>query len=273
MSFKAIAFDLDGTLLDSQRRIRPSSIKAINAARACGLEVIIVTGRHHMVTRPYHYELGLDTPAICCNGAYLHDFGQGKALIANPIVKENAEHLLQLTAKHGVIARILTADAMHYITPDRTLLRYMEWGESLPESLRPVVRQHADYTSLIASAPTIYGFVIVDPTFNAVKALEHDIKTEIGLSCEWFAEDGFDIANHGNSKGGRLLEWAAAKGIAASEIIAFGDNHNDASMLDKVGLGVAMGNARDTIKACAKIVAPGDNNSDAIAEVLRYHVL
>ncbi len=71
----------------------------------------------------------------------------------------------------------------------------------------------------------------------------------------------------GISKGARLLSFAAERAIAPDEIVAFGDNYNDITMLAAVGLGVAMGNADDTVKARAKR-SIGSNDSDAIAEVL-----
>ena len=54
MSYQAIAFDLDGTLLSSQATILESSKRAIQQARAKGLKVFIVTGRHHTAVRPYY---------------------------------------------------------------------------------------------------------------------------------------------------------------------------------------------------------------------------
>ena len=68
MAFRMIALDLDGTLLDPEGRVRPSTIAALGTAKEQGLEVVLVTGRHHTVTRPYFEELGLSGSAICCNG-------------------------------------------------------------------------------------------------------------------------------------------------------------------------------------------------------------
>ena len=74
MPFRMIALDLDGTVLDPEGRIRPRTIAALGTARARGLEIVLVTGRHHSVTRPYYEELGLSGPAICCNGTYVYRF-------------------------------------------------------------------------------------------------------------------------------------------------------------------------------------------------------
>ncbi|KLU19670.1 pyridoxal phosphate phosphatase, partial [Proteus mirabilis] len=74
MSYRVIALDLDGTLLDDQKRILPESLEALNLARKAGVKVLIVTGRHHVAIHPFYQALDLDTPAICCNGTYLYDY-------------------------------------------------------------------------------------------------------------------------------------------------------------------------------------------------------
>lgn len=74
MTYQAIAFDLDGTLLNPRATILESSKQAIKKAREKGIKVFFVTGRHNTAVRPYYAEIGLDTPVVCCNGTYLYDF-------------------------------------------------------------------------------------------------------------------------------------------------------------------------------------------------------
>ena len=89
---------------------------------------------------------------------------------------------------------------------------------------------------------------------------------------EWSGATRLDIIRAGNSKGNRLLEWIAGQGIAAAEVIAFGDEQNDMDMLRVVGMGVAMGNSHAEVQACADRVI-GGNDSDGIADTLRRFVL
>ncbi len=81
-----------------------------------------------------------------------------------------------------------------------------------------------------------------------------------------------DIAQAGNSKGKRLAEWVESQGMTMKDVLAFGDNYNDLSMLENVGLGVAMGNADEAIKARAARVI-GTNLEPGIAETIRREVL
>ncbi|MEI7251174.1 HAD-IIB family hydrolase, partial [Pectobacterium versatile] len=85
MTYRVIALDLDGTLLNQQKKILPESLSALALARQQGIKVMIVTGRHHSAIHPFYQGLQLDTPAICCNGTYVYDYQQGQASHTNPL--------------------------------------------------------------------------------------------------------------------------------------------------------------------------------------------
>ena len=73
-------------------------------------------------------------------------------------------------------------------------------------------------------------------------------------------------------QGKRLAQWVADQGLSMQDVVAFGDNYNDLSMLEAAGTGVAMGNAVDEVKARANIVI-GDNESTSIAEFIYRQLL
>ena len=102
----------------------------------------------------------------------------------------------------------------------------------------------------------------------SAKHVEHTL----GLECEWSWHDQVDIARKGNSKGKRLTQFVESQGGSMQDVIAFGDNYNDISMLEASGTGVAMGNADDAVKARADVVI-GDNTTDSIAQYIYTHLL
>lgn len=99
MAYRLIALDLDGTLLDSHAQIRPETLKVLQQARQQGIEVIVVTGRHHIAAYPYHHQLQLSTPAICCNGTYAYDYHARRAVAANPLSKAQMLRILEKPAR------------------------------------------------------------------------------------------------------------------------------------------------------------------------------
>ncbi len=272
MSYRVVALDLDGTLLDSSLAIRSDSAKAIAEARREGIAVMLVTGRHHTVTEPYHRELGLETPAICCNGTYLYDFGAKRACLGNPLSRTQALLLLRRVREIRLHALMYVEDAMTFERMEPHLARMVAWAERFPPDERPVMRRIASFEDEAIHARTIWKFVLTHPSCELLRAAVVGIEHDMGLSCEWTDINRVDVAQSGNSKGALLARWLESQAIAAAQVVAFGDNFNDISMLRFAGLGVAMGNSDPAVQRSADWVA-GTHDSSAIAETLRRFVL
>lgn len=267
MQYDLLALDLDGTTLSSEGVVLPSTRAAIERVRAAGVEVVLVTGRHHVATRPYHADLGLETPVICCNGCYVYDFGADAVVVGSSLSREQALGLLDITRRHGVHGLVYTADAMNYEVENPHMRWFNAWVMSCPEAVRPKVRRVDDFRRLIETADTIWKFVISHDDRARLDAWSLEAERAGDVSIEYSWSNRLDVVRAGNSKGGRLIEWAASRGIPAERIVAIGDNHNDHSMISMAGCGVAMGNAESEVKAIARLVV-ADNDHDGIAEAI-----
>lgn len=272
MTYRVIALDLDGTLLDRQKRILPESLAALAEARDAGIKVIIATGRHHVAIHPFYQGLELDTPAICCNGTYLYDFQAKKVITSDPLDKTKAKRVIDLLDDYGIHGLLYVDNAMLYQHSNGHVERSIIWGNSLPEGQRPTIIQVNSLRDAADEAHSIWKFATSHHDLEALEAFAQQAENELGLACEWSWHDQVDVAKGGNSKGRRLQEWVESQGISMSEVVAFGDNYNDLSMLENVGLGVAMGNADEAIKARAALTI-ADNEQPGIAEVIRSKVL
>lgn len=272
MTYRVIALDLDGTLLDKQKRILPQSLTALNDARAQGMQVVVVTGRHHVAIHPFYQALKIDTPAICCNGTYLYDYPAKRVIAANPLEKAQAKRVLELLGQYGIHGLIYVDDAMIYQQPSDHVIRSLAWAQTLPEAQRPTLVQVDNLFDAAEQAQRIWKFATSYADTVKLRAFADMVEAELGLACEWSWHDQVDIAQTGNSKGKLLQQWVESEGLSMDQVIAFGDNFNDLSMLEAAGLGVAMGNSEEAIKARADVTI-GDNNSTAIADFIYRRVL
>lgn len=267
MAYQAVAFDLDGTLLSSNATILESSKQAIKKIREKGIKVYFVTGRHHTAVRPYYKELDLDTPVVCCNGTYVYDFKNEKAIMGNPLPPEVASKLINEAQAQGIHTAVYFEDAMTYETLNVHFDKFQKWVTSCPEEVRPNVYQVEKFQQEIDKGLTVWKVLISDPDLgkmqNFVKKLPLD-----QVSPEWSWVDRVDIASVGNSKGARLGELLKTEGIELENVIAFGDNFNDISMLAAVGLGIAMGGSEEEVQQKANKTI-GSNNEDSIANELK----
>lgn len=272
MTSRVIALDLDGTLLTPQKTLLPSSLEALKRAQEAGYQLLIVTGRHHVAIHPFYQALALDTPAICCNGTYLYDYHAKKVLESDPLPVTEALQLIDLLDEHAIHGLMYVDHAMLYERPTGHVIRTSNWALSLPEAQRPVFTQVSSLRQAAADVDAIWKFALTDEDTNKLNAFAKHVEQTLGLECEWSWHDQVDIAKGGNSKGKRLRQWVESQGLSMDQVVAFGDNYNDISMLEAVGLGVAMGNADDAIKERADLVI-ADNLQPGIAEVIRTRVL
>ena len=272
MTSRVIALDLDGTLLTPTKTLLPSSLQALARAREAGFTPIIVTGRHHVAIHPFYQALALDTPAICCNGTYLYDYQAKKVIEADPLPVDQALQLIDMLNEHKVHALMYIDDAMVYETPTGHVLRTLNWAQSLPPEQRPVFTQVDSLAQTAREVNAVWKFALTDEDSAKLNAFALEVEQQLGLECERSWHDQIDIARQGNSKGKRLAQWVASQGLSMQDVVAFGDNFNDISMLQAAGIGVAMGNAADEVKAHANVVI-GDNTTDTIAEFIYTHLL
>ncbi|QIW16383.1 HAD family hydrolase [Pasteurellaceae bacterium RH1A] len=267
MSYQALAFDLDGTLLSSSATILESSKEAIKAAQAKGLKVFIVTGRHHTAVRPYYAELGLDTPVICCNGTYLYDFKNDQVLWGNPLTGPQAERLIKAAKAENIHVSVYVRDAMTYESLNAHFTKFLKWVNACDESVRPDVHKVENYQDFIDQGITIWKVLISDPDLAKMQKFVENLPLD-EFSPEWSWVDRVDITAVGNSKGACLAKLLELEYIEPKNVIAFGDNFNDISMLKLAGMGIAMAEAEPEVQAAANLVI-GSNNEDSIAQALK----
>lgn len=272
MTYRVIALDLDGTLLDRQKKILPESLSALALARQQGIKIVIVTGRHHSAIHPFYQALQLDTPAICCNGTYVYDYLTGKTSHTNPLSATQAKNVLSMLQAFDIHGLMYADDAMYYQYPTGHVTRSQAWASTLPELQRPSFLQVEDLLQQTDESDSIWKFATSHADIPVLNDFAGAVEKQLGLACEWSWQDQVDIAQTGNSKGKLLQQWLAEQDISMKDVVAFGDNFNDISMLEGAGLGVAMGNSADEIKARADLVI-GDHEEPGIAEVIRTRIL
>lgn len=272
--FAVIALDMDGTLLTSDHQVTQQTIDALQQARRQGIEVILVTGRHHMMAYPIHHQLALDTPLICANGAYIFDAQSQRILGGNPLRDWQWDRLLPLIESSKLDAICHFSEGIGYLPDNEHFLKIRNHTRRfLPElAIYPNFIEHTSLATLCALHRPLWKIELSHATTEQIDAFIAVLPDDLEITCDRTAPNGLEIVNAGNSKGNRLAEWVSTKGIALEQVIAFGDNHNDVSMFKQVGFGVAMGNATAEIQQHADFVTCS-NDESGIASALHRWVL
>ncbi len=257
-----ICLDLDGTLLTDDKVISNKTANALKKAEAQGHHVMIATGRPYRASESYYKQLGLKTPIVNFNGAFVHNpmdpsWKSIHETIALPVVNEVVEAMQPFTIQN-IVAEV--KDDVYLQYHDEKLLDIFSLGD-------PRITQ-GDLRYFLKDNPTSL-LIQADPqSVDPIRRHLEDVHAEVIDHRRWGAPfDVIEIIRHGLHKAVGIQHVAKWMDIPKDRIIAFGDEDNDLEMIDYVGYGVAMGNGIDRLKSIANEVTE-TNNEDGIARVL-----
>lgn len=257
-----IVLDLDGTLLTDEKVISTKTKNILQQAKNEGHEVMIATGRPYRSSEMYYKELGLSTPIVNFNGAFVHRPGRSSwKTVHTPIdlkvVKQVVEAIEGYSIKN-MLAEVLDDVYLHY--HDEKILSAFSLGN-------PQVTT-GDLRSLLKTDPTSLLIHAEEDSVDLVRQHLRDVHAEVIDHRRWGAPwDVIEIVRHGLNKAVGLSQVSKFLNIPKERIIAFGDEDNDLEMIEYAGVGVAMGNAISPLQSIANEVTL-TNNEDGIAEFL-----
>jgi len=261
---RLIALDLDGTLLDDEKKVPDRNVEAIQEAARRGFKIAISTGRMVPRIEPIQDRLGVDCLVLAYNGGkVVGTRAEGRPLIRHkPVPADIAELFLDYSREHDLLLNFVVDDLL--------------FAEDAPSR-----RRFSDLYSRRTGAE--YHFVDLDayrgkePTKMILFGDEEDVlarrdsfRAQLGpRAYVTISEPEYlEIMSPEVNKGEALRELAAHYSFDMSEVLAVGDAENDAPMLEVAGVSVAVANACETTKALAHHMTDATNNDGAVAEAI-----
>ena len=250
---KLFIFDIDGTVLGNDKAI-PESTKAAIRELSKKHEVAIATGRNRAMAIDIIKELNISN-YIVWDGAAA--FYHGDPIVTNNLDEKEVELMVSLADKnkHHII----------FETVDDMKRRNDEPSEGMAEALKavdhPVPSQDKDFFENQSLVQILLFYTEEEAHLYEENQFEHF------RFVRWH-ENAVDVLPVDGSKFNTIERLAKHMDFDMEDIIAFGDGLNDLEMIKHVGIGVAMGNARDEVKEAADIVTDS-NMDDGILNALR----
>jgi len=259
---RLIALDLDGTLLDPNFRVGEADQAAVVAARDRGVQVALNTARWYGLAQRTARRLGLETPLICHNGAHIREPNGGADLLHMQIRADLAREIAALCDQHG-FETYCTVDGVTYMRSPHEID-----PQRLPDDMR-VAATHAQHITAPATGFVIFGEAAVAAIVEAFgERYAGELALPIGESEG--VQPYVSITAAGADKGRALRLLCEHIGVPPEETLAIGDATPDVPMFELAAIGVAMGNAPDTVKAKADAVAPSNTESGVAWAIQRF---
>lgn len=270
--YRMVAIDLDGTLLSPDGSVSPRNKAAVAAALRAGLLVCFATGRNYTESQTVLDAVEHYATAVFVGGAMVIDTKHGRTLHRMGMEAELARQVCGALESMGqaVLALQDTQEAgMDYlvtanIAMNEATRQWMVVTASKVQRVDDLTTRGHEHTIRV-------GIVAPQEECRAVRAgLEARFAERIicqSLYVSAYGVEVLEVFDPSVNKWQGILHVAAHHGIAPSQIVAIGDDVNDIAMISQAGLGVAMGNARDEVKAIAGRVIKR-NDEDGLAEFL-----
>ncbi|MDH6366201.1 MULTISPECIES: HAD family hydrolase [unclassified Breznakia] len=242
---KIAAFDVDGTLFNHiTHRIEEDDLMCLNKLREQGMKLAIASGRPPYFVKEKLSQYFTFDYYICLNGTYIMDHAFNE-LYSEPLSKQDTENLVQDFTHFKQYLQFQFPEKGYLYAgklplQNRLMILLGRWGNF--EDHRKKKTRHTQSLPLAAVSR-------VEPSiFKQIKPKYPH------LQFDKFFGNGFDIHPKKTSKANAIAHICEHLGCTMEQAIAFGDNYNDISMIEACGIGVAMGNAVDEVKAKANFV-------------------
>ncbi|MBN2540598.1 MAG: HAD family phosphatase [Bacilli bacterium] len=259
-----IIADLDGTLIKNSH-VSEETMRAIKRLQEDGYVFTVATGRHVTAATSLIDQLQIEFPVLCSNGAYVGVPSKNKIIKEICIDETSVLDAVDMINRFG-------SDFLLYTT--KRIVATKQAKEKLESRIGSIPAHVIDLNEIPDFiSEGIVKLLIIETDPSKFQQMYRHFKDNKELSIVSSNKDFLDIGSQHSSKGNGLKELCKYLGIGLDEVIAVGDQENDISMLQVAGVGIAMGNASDTVKQAANFVTKSiDENGFSVAvERFLYH--
>lgn len=264
-SFRAVATDLDGTLLRSDGTVSARTRAALAMAEEGGALLILVTGRPPRWMAEVVEQTGHRGVAILANGALVYDLGREEVIDSRLVEPAAASRLVRRLRDRlpAVAFAVERLDGRFAHEP-----AYRPRWPPADAMVAPITElvELGGVVKLLARSPGTGADALLD--------IAQDVATEAELSLTHSStsttEGLLEVAAAGVTKASALAGVVAGHGLRPRDVLAFGDMPNDAPMLRWAGWGVAMAHAHPLARAAADEITTGNDDEGVACVVERF---
>lgn len=269
---KMVGLDMDGTLLTTEKELTEHTKEVLLEAIDRGVTVLPATGRPLTGIPEEVLKLPGVRYAVASNGARIVDLKEDRVIYEDLVPYETGRRVLEICRRYDTMLEIYY-DGVGYADEEK-LKRIDEYVPRAPMAryIAGTRRAVSDVMAMFEErkAPTDKVQALFRIREEYEKAWQEVEKEVPDIEITGALSNNIEVNAKGVNKGRGLLILGELLGIRREEIMAVGDGSNDIAMLREAGLGVAMENATDEVKAAADVITLSNDREGAAAAIEKY---
>lgn len=268
MDYKLLVLDLDGTLVNSNKEISQNTLNTLKKAQQQGVKIALASGRPTYGIKPLADQLELARYGgyiLAFNGGRVMDVASGEVIYQSALPIEVIEPLYEMSKRRSAV--IITYKDQFALTevPENKYVQY-------ELNLTCMTAQKVDHFPSAVDFIPDKCLAVGEP--EDLILLQEEVLGRFSECMNAFRSEPFflELVPKGIDKALSLQRLIDHIGITRDEVVAAGDGFNDLSMVEFAGLGVAMANAQDAVKAVANYITLS-NDEDGVADMVQKYIL
>lgn len=255
MNIQVLFSDLDGTLVSHGGEITIANIEAARCLQRNGIQLVLVSGRHTDMMKRIHADLGLTTPVIGCNGAFIKNLQTQETLYIRSLSQDRVLRTIQIAQELNVDWVVYEQNKIFYHNVPQASYPLPFNNHLYPKHLRAPFTQTNDLDFLWQPNHVfVKVLLITDRQKDGMQKCKDALSSMTGVDMVSSAPTFLDIMTSGSNKALGIEHYCSHYRIDPSQIAAIGDAANDLSMIQFAKLGIAMGNANDSVQKAANYI-------------------
>lgn len=275
---KLVALDLDGTLFDNSSRISKRNLTAIRSITDKGIHVVISTGRPFEGI-PFDQIKGTGINyAITANGSGIYEISTGKCLYENAMDEELVTPILNFLLTRDIhmdafiggkgYTPVQCVETAQKLTVPSSIKNYIITTRTRLDNILQFIHEN----QLKVQKMTLNFYPAADGTLIDRETVRKFLMSNPSITTVCGGYNNLEFTRADANKGVGLRKLAEILGVNPDATMAIGDTENDLAIIEAAGIGVAMGNATDAVKARADYVTT-TNTKDGVAAAIEHFIL
>lgn len=258
---KMVVADIDGTIYTPERGITEEVKESIKNLNKKGIQFAIATGRTYSSARHVADLIGIKCPLICYQGGLVNSY-EGEILDVKYLDEKIAREIIRECRSRKIHLNVYVEDKLYVENDDKYIKDYI--GDKGIDYFKVNSFDELNFSKLNKLLAIKYDEKFIDNLIKELGARYPEIY--VVKSYIYFCE----IANKEATKGNAIKFLAKKYGISEREVMAIGDQNNDIEMVETAGIGVAMGNGTEEIKAKADYITGSVRENGFVEAVNKF---